>query len=212
MIEKKKSINTNYGKMDYLVFYPEQLNDNSPIILFLHGIGERGDDIEDIKRYSFPAYASELDLPYVCICPQCSSNNFWEYHLRDVEEIIRKTIEEYNCDGSRIAIMGSSMGACGAWNYMMQRPELFKCLISASGRAEFLLKETIENIIDKSFLIYHGTNDDVIDYHNSVDIYEALKEAGAQDIELKLIEDGNHYVCSTTYKDPYVYKWLEKRL
>ena len=212
MIEKRKSIDTSYGKMNYLLFYPEELKENIPMVVFLHGISERGTDVNDVKRYSFPAFIQDLDVPYVCICPQCSENNFWEYHLRDVEEIINKTIDEYHCDGKRIAIMGSSMGACGAWSYMMQRPELFKCLISASGRVALPIKENIDKIIDKSFLIYHGTSDDIIDYHNSLEIYEALLEAGAKDVKLQLVEKGDHYVCSNTYKKPYVYRWLKDRL
>ena len=212
MIEKKCSIDTDYGKMNYLIHHPKDMKEKLPVLIFLHGIGERGDNIDDIKRYSFPAYISDMEIPYVTICPQCSKNNFWNYHLRDIEKILDKTIEEYKCDRNRVCIMGSSMGAIGAWDFMMERPELFKCLISASGRVGMLIEETVSKITDKSFLIYHGTKDDVIDYKNSVEIYDMLVKLGAKDVTLKLIEDGNHYVCSTTYKDPDVYKWLVKKL
>ena len=201
----------NY-KMNYIVNYPKDFKKNLPVLLFLHGIGERGSNIEDIKRYSFPNYIGKMDIPYICICPQCLDNNFWEYHLRDIEEILEIVINEFQSDKNRICIMGSSMGACGAWSYIMQRPNLFKCLVSASGRASLPIDENIKRIVDKSFLIYHGTNDDVIDYKNSIEIYDALINNGASDVELKLVENENHYLCSTAYKDPYVYKWLRKKL
>ena len=212
MLEKKcKLIKENYS-MNYIINYPEKLTERMPVLLFLHGIGERGKNVDDIKRYSFPNYILNMNIPYVCISPQCLENNFWDYHLRDVEEILERVINEYSCDKSRVCIMGSSMGACGAWNYIMQRPELFKCLISSAGRASLPIKENIDKIADKSILIYHGLKDDIIDYKNSIEIYDKLIESGAKDVELKLIEDGNHYVCSTAYKDPYVYKWLVKKL
>lgn len=212
MIEKKCSINTSYGIMNYLVHIPKNLKDGLPILLFLHGIGERGNNIDDIKRYSFPAYISEMNLPYVTICPQCSNNNFWDYHLREIEIILKNVIDEYKCDKNRICIMGSSMGACGAWNYIMERPDLFKCLVSASGRVGLPIDENMNKILDKSFFISHGTDDDIIDCSNSIEIYDKLIKLGAKDVTLKLIEGGNHYVCSTIYKDEEVYKWLSKKL
>ena len=212
MFEKKCSLKKDGYEFNYIVNYPERFEVNLPVLLFLHGIGERGNSIDDIKRYSFPNYISNMDIPYVCISPQCSNNNFWDYHLRDVEEVLKKVIEEYSCDPDRVCIMGSSMGACGAWNYIMQRPDLFKCLISASGRAGLPIEENIKRIINKSFLIYHGTCDDVISYTNSIEIYNALKRYGAKDVELKLIDGESHFVCSTAYKDPNLYKWLRKKL
>lgn len=203
---------SNKMNINYLVFVPEKLEDNMPVLLFLHGIGERGNNSSDVLRYSLPNYIQEMDIPYVVICPQCEDNNFWDYHLRDVLKIIDKVCLEYHCDKSRIGIAGSSMGACGAWSYIMQRPDVFKCLISASGRVGILIDQTVKDISSKSFYICHGTDDDVIDYHNSLEIYDSLIKNGCEDVTLKLVEGGNHYVCSTAYKDPEVYKWLEKRL
>lgn len=212
MLEKKCKLKKENYEINYIVNYPRNMKDNLPIILFLHGIGERGSNIDDIKRYSFPNYIVDMEIPYICISPQCLENNFWDYHLRDIEEILQQVIIDYKCDKTRICIMGSSMGACGAWNYIMQRPNLFKCLVSASGKAGLPIKENIDKIVNKSFLIYHGTDDDVIDCKNSIEIYDKLIENGAKDVEIKLIKGGNHYVCSTAYKDPYLYKWLVKKL
>ena len=212
MLEKKCKLIRDGYEFNYIVNYPKEFECNLPVLLFLHGIGERGKNIGDIKRYSFPNYIGEMDIPYICISPQCSENNFWDYHLRDVEEVLKAVIDEFCCDSTRVCIMGSSMGACGAWNYIMQRPELFKCLISASGRSGLPIEENVKKIINKSFLIYHGTEDNVISHTNSIEIYNALKRCGAKDVEMKLIDGEGHYLCSTAYKDPYVYKWLRKKL
>ena len=188
------------------------MKENLPIIVFLHGIDERGNNLSDIKRYSLPNYIDNMELPYVVLFPQCHENYFWDYHLRDVLNVLDDVIDTYKCDKDRVCIAGSSMGAVYSWSYIIQRPDVFKCLISSAGRCPFPVKKNLELIKDKSILMYHGTNDDIIDCKNSIELYDELKRIGAKDIELHLVENGNHFVCSEAYKDPYVYKWLSKKL
>ena len=74
--------------LNYYLYKPDKFKENLPVILFLHGIGERGTNISDIEKYSLPKYLKNIDIPFIVIAPQCLENNFWEYHLRDVEKII----------------------------------------------------------------------------------------------------------------------------
>lgn len=211
MIKKIKKIG-NGVEMKYIVYTPKMLKDSMPCILFLHGIGERGNNILDIERYSLPSYLNEFDIPYIVIAPQCHENNFWDYHLRDVEKILNIEEKIYNFDKSNIFVLGSSMGAFGAFNYIIQRPEIFRGIVSASGGIMLPVKENLNRIKDKPILMYHGKEDDIVNVKSSILAYEKLKEVGASNIELKLIDNEKHYVCSTTYKEPYVYKWLCKNL
>ena len=211
MIKKIKKIG-NGVEMKYIVYTPKMLKDSMPCILFLHGIGERGNNILDIERYSLPSYLNEFDIPYIVIAPQCHENNFWDYHLRDVEKILNIEEKIYNFDKSNIFVLGSSMGAFGAFNYIIQRPEIFRGIVSASGGIMLPVKENLNRIKDKPILMYHGKEDDIVNVKSSILAYEKLKEVGASNIELKLIDNEKHYVCSTTYKEPYVYKWLCKKI
>ena len=76
--------------INYIVYFPENVRENMPLLLFLHGIGERGEKIEDIEKYALPKYMNKFDISYIVVAPQCSYNNFWDYHLKDVEKILKK--------------------------------------------------------------------------------------------------------------------------
>ena len=102
------------------------------------------------------------------------------------------------------------MGAYGAWNYIIQRPNIFKGIISVAGGIMLQIKENLEKIKYKSILIYHGDNDDIIDVNQSIEAYNKLKSIGATNIKLKIIKGDNHYLTSHAFKDRYLYEWLLK--
>ena len=104
------------------------------------------------------------------------------------------------------------MGAFGAWNYIMMRPELFKGIVSVSGGIMLPIENTLSKIKDKAILIYHGDKDDVIDVSKSIEAYNKLKSIEAKNIELKIIENDNHFLKSHAFKDKYLYEWLERNI
>lgn len=213
MLKKYCKLNLkNYYSMNYIVYYPSKSTKNLPLLLFLHGIGERGEKVEEIEKYALPKYMNQFDIPYIVIAPQCSDNNFWDYHLRDIEKILEEVHKIYKFDKDRICILGSSMGAFGAWNYIMSRPKLFKGIVSVSGGIMLPVLQTLLPLKEKAILIYHGDNDDIIDVNESIQAYYKLKSIGAKNIELKIIKNDNHFLTSHAYKDNYLYEWLEKNI
>lgn len=213
MLKKYYKLNTNgYYNMNYIVYLPEKNNANMPLLLFLHGIGERGTKIESIEKYALPKYMNKFDIPYIVVAPQCTSNNFWEYHLRDVEKILEEVYENYKYDKNRVCILGSSMGAFGAWNYIMSRPTLFKGIVSVSGGIMLPINQTLMSLKEKAILMYHGSSDDIIDVNESILAYNKLKKINAKNIELKIVENDNHFLTSHAFKDKYLYEWLKKNI
>jgi len=213
MLKKYCKLNgINYCNINYIVYSPEKKDNNLPLLLFLHGIGERGNKVEDVEKYALPKYMNKFNIPYIVVAPQCIDNNFWDYHLRDVEKILEEVYKEYKYDKNRVCILGSSMGAFGAWNYIMSRPELFKGIVSVSGGIMLPINQTLLPLKDKSILIYHGNADDVIDVSESIQAYDKLKSIESKNIELKIIENDNHYLTSHAFKDKYLYEWLEKNI
>lgn len=207
---KKYKLDTK-NNLKYYIYMPKNQTQNLPVLLFLHGIGERGNNLSDIEKYALPKYLKQgLELPYIIIAPQCSKNNFWDYHLRDIEKILEIERKKLNFDKNNIFVLGSSMGAYGAWNYIIQRPNIFKGIISVAGGIMLQIKENLEKIKDKSILIYHGDNDDIIDVNQSIEAYNKLKSIGATNIKLKIIKGDNHYLTSHAFKDRYLYEWLLK--
>lgn len=208
----KLTINDD-NNMNYIVYLPStKVNENMPLLLFLHGIGERGKKIEKIEKYALPKYMNKFDIPYIVVAPQCTNNNFWDYHLRDVEKILEEVHQEYKYDKNRVCIIGSSMGAFGAWNYVMSRPDLFKGIVSVSGGIMLPINETLLSLKDKAILMYHGTNDDIVDVNESITAYDKLKIIDASNVELKIVENDNHFLTSHAFKYKYMYEWLEKNI
>ena len=140
--------------LNYYLYKPDKFKENLPVILFLHGIGERGTNISDIEKYSLPKYLKNIDIPFIVIAPQCLENNFWEYHLRDVEKIINIEYKKNKYDKENIFLAGSSMGAYGAWNYLIQRPDLFKGIVSVAGGIMLPIKQNIEKVKNKKIFLY----------------------------------------------------------
>lgn len=154
MLKKYCKLNTkDYCNINYIIYLPENFTKNMPLLLFLHGIGERGENIEDIEKYALPKYMNKFDTPYIVVAPQCTSNNFWDYHLRDIEKILEEVHKEYQYNKNRVCILGSSMGAFGAWNYIMSRPNLFKGIVSVSGGIMLPINQTLLSLKEKAILI-----------------------------------------------------------
>ena len=212
MLKQRKNIRCNNSIFKYYIYYPNKIENNMPVLVYLHGIGERGNNLDDIEKYALPKYMNKFDVPYIVIAPQCHDDNFWDYHLRDVEKIIDKEYKFFKFDKSNIFILGSSMGACGAWNYLIQRPKLFKGIISVAGSVMLPINQNLQLIKDKPILIYHGDNDDVINVFESISVYNRLKNLGAKNVELKIVKNDNHFLTSHAFKDDYMYKWLKKNV
>lgn len=212
MKKEKKYIKCGKDKLGYIVYTPEKISKNMPVLLFLHGIGERGNNLELIEKYAFPKYLNGMDIPYIVIAPQCLDGNFWDYHLRDIEQILEKEYKIYHYDKSRVCILGCSMGAYGAWNYIIQRPNLFKGIVAVAGGIMLPVKQNLLLIKDNPILLYHGDKDDVVNISESKNAYNKLKKVGANNIELKIVKDDNHFLCSHAFKDKYLFEWLERNI
>ena len=124
MLKQSQKIISNKKAFKYYIYYPSNIQKNTPVLVFLHGIGERGDNLTDIEKYALPKYMNKFDIPYIVIAPQCHKNNFRDYHLRDVEKVLEVEYKRFEFDKNNIFVLGSSMGAYGAWNYLIQCPEL----------------------------------------------------------------------------------------
>ena len=211
MNKESKSIIVNDKDFNYYVYSPEEYTKNLPAILFLHGVGERGNNLAGIEKYALPKYMNLVDIPFIVIAPQCFDTNFWDYHLRDVEKIINIEQKKYCFDKENIFVCGYSMGAFGAWNYIMQRPELFKGIVSVSGGIMLPIWDTLDLVKDKPILMYHGEDDEIIDVNESISAYGKLKKRGASDIELRIVYNSNHFITDDVFSNDYIYEWFKKK-
>lgn len=124
MLKQSQKIISNKKAFKYYIYYPSNIQKNMPVLVFLHGIGELGANLTDIEKYALPKYMNKFDIPYIVIAAQCHKNNFCDYHLRDVEKVLEVEYKRFEFYKNNIFVLDSSMGAYGAWNYLIQRPEL----------------------------------------------------------------------------------------
>ena len=131
-------------ELQYLVYLPSEYSDRSdkrwPLIIFLHGAGERGSNIEDVKKYGIHKVIKERDIPFIVVSPQCPENTVWEMHFASIDKIIEEVCRSYSVDESKFFLTGISMGAYGTWNYAMLNPDRFAAIVPVCGGAQYYWK------------------------------------------------------------------------
>jgi predicted peptidase len=179
-----------------------------PLILFLHGSGERGDSLPLVKAWGPPRIASEKGLPFIVISPQCPANEWWTSLLYPLSQLLDQAIETYNIDTNRIYLTGLSMGGFGTFALAQMYPHYFAAIApicggGTPGLADFSMKLPT--------WIFHGEVDEVVPVENSELMFKALQEAGA-DVKLTVFPGVNHDSWIPAYNNSGLFEWfLEHR-
>ena len=196
-------------ELNYILHVPKNTKDKKPLIVFLHGSGEKGTDIEKVKIHGPLKYLKNHELDGYVLVPQCPENEYWDSEV--LYQLILKVEKENNIDASRIYLTGLSMGGWGAWNLAFAHPEIFAALVPIAGYVDRI--PVIENckIASIPTRIFHGLLDDVVTYEYSVWMYKKLKDCSV-DIELTLFDDANHDSWSRVYDNQEIYDWMFKQV
>lgn len=191
---------------DYWLYLPADYGAPSeqwPLIVYLHGSGERGRRAERVKVYGL---AYELDrgrhFPAIVATPQCRRDSSWK--PEDLAALIDHLQEEFAIDPNRIYVTGYSMGGFGAWDFAGRFPERVAAIVSLAGARE---SRTPARIASVAAWAIHGEKDDVVDPTVSRDAIDMLRGAGGVG-RLTLLPDRDHGVPNYLYKNPEVLKWL----
>lgn len=192
-----------------------------PLVIFLHGSGERGDDNEAQLKWGVKNFATpEVMKNYrpIVLAPQCPANDTWaDYSHKDFShqqkpttpmkllmELIDQVMNKHSIDPERVYITGLSMGGYGTYDLIMRRPELFAAAVPVCGAGDIKKASEIAHI---PIWIFHGAKDDVVDPKNSIEMYSALLKEGAQP-GLTLYPEAGHFSWIPAYSDPMLMPWL----
>lgn len=188
-------------KMNYRVFHPDKY-EKLPLLVFLHGAGERGEDLEVLYRHGVPKLISDGgELPAVVLCPQCPEGIVWDNVVFQVKEIIDSVCAEYGILSDRIVLTGLSMGGYGTWSVAFTYPDLFAGIAPVCGGGMAwrtgLLKRS-----NTPVRAYHGDADVTVIPEYSEIMIDRMKRDGA-DAELILLSgmghnDGANYAYANT--------------
>lgn len=196
-------------ELNYILHVPKNTNEKKPLLIFLHGSGEKGTDLEKVKVHGPLKYLKNHELDSYILVPQCPENEYWDSEV--LYQLILKIEKENNIDANRIYLTGLSMGAWGAWNLVFAYPEKFAALVPIAGYVDRI--PVIENckIAKIPTRIFHGLLDDVVNVDYSIWMYKKLKDCSV-DIELTIFDDANHDSWSRVYDNPEIYEWMFKQV
>ena len=209
--QKKFSFNITF-QMEYLLFLPESYtqstNQKFPLILFLHGAGERGSDLDSVKRHGIPKIVeTNPDFPFIVVSPQCPEDSWWTSELHTINGLIEEIVEKYQVDTSRIYLTGLSMGGFGTWSLASMYPERFAAIAPVCGGGE--VRQILRSLVEMPIWTFHGQKDDVIPFSRSEEIVTALKKHGSS-IKFTIYPEAGHDSWTKTYDNPELYKWFLK--
>lgn len=169
---------------DYQAHIPQTKNiENLPVIVFLHGIRERGTGGFIQKDGMFSTIVKQYlkPIPGVVLLPQCRPGKYWSDPLMDrmVMRAIEQTAQEFRADTNRIYLVGVSMGGYGVWHLASRYPQKFAALVSICGGSPVVSGDRFSSIAQKigktPAWLFHGAEDTVVPVSESREMVKALK-------------------------------------
>ena len=121
--------------LKYIIRFPDgyKNGDRFPVIIFLHGAGSRGNDINILKNNPyFNIINKHLEFPFITVAPQCSQNTWFDM-FEQLKRFVFKIYDENFTDKNKIYLMGASMGGYGTWQLAMSLPEIFAAIVPICG-------------------------------------------------------------------------------
>jgi predicted peptidase len=202
--------------LKYLLFLPKGYGSDSakrwPLMLFLHGAGERGNDISKVTVHGPPKIiAQNPDFPFILVSPQCPNGEVWS------KDILLGLLDEVSAslkvDLHRVYLTGLSMGGYGTWDLAFSHPERFAAIVPISGGgnlidlllAEGQKKEALQSL---GIWAFHGAKDPIVPPDESQRLVNLLKKIGVKDVKLTLYPEAGHDAWTETYNNPQLYEWL----
>jgi pimeloyl-ACP methyl ester carboxylesterase len=191
----------------YLFYLPENYGKDTtmhwPLILFLHGGGERGDNLERVKANGVPKFISSgKKLPFIVVSPQVSSNELWNPDLLVI--MLKDIVKNYKVDKERIYLTGLSIGGLGTWETAEKYPDLFAAIAPVSSwgdpAQEWKLRHT-------AAWIFHGAKDRKVPVISSQVMADSLRKLNT-DVRLTVYPNAGHDCWTETYFNEKLYEWF----
>ncbi|OQY30716.1 MAG: hypothetical protein B6243_09810 [Anaerolineaceae bacterium 4572_5.2] len=197
---------TKQVELNYLLYLPEKPEANAsapPLLLFLHGVGERGNDLSLLKKQGPPLrIETGAEFPFVVAAPQCPTDTWWQ--IDSLIALLDHLLEQHNIDQSRIYVTGLSMGGYGTWALADACPNRFAAIAPVCGPFTFINPLRFQNI---PIWCFHGAMDDVVPVSDSVKMVKWLRENGAN-VRFTVYPDAEHDSWTQTYEGTKLYDWF----
>ncbi len=193
-------------ELSYLLFLPGGYaadEDKSwPMVLFLHGRGESGDDLSKVKAHGPPKIVeTKKDFPFIVVSPQ--SRRFG-WNPDALAGLLDHVASQYRVDRRRIYLTGLSMGGYGTWSLAAEHPDRFAAIVPICGGGNPDHAGRLKNL---PIWVFHGAKDRTVPISRSQQMVDAIKAAGGN-VKFTVYPDAGHDSWTETYDNPQLYEWL----
>lgn len=231
LYKKKEFVHSN-DSLPYRILFPEVYDKKKsyPLVVLLHGGGERGADNEKQLTHGaslFLESSNRTHFPCIVVVPQCPESSYWasvkfnrekyplvldfnyQYAITPalhlVDELVNSIIKEEGVDKKRVYIMGLSMGGMGTLEAIYRFPKLFAAAVAICGGGDIAALTTKHARIP--VWLFHGSVDGVIEVRHSREMYARLQELKAS-VKYKEYEGVNHNSWENAFKESDLLPWL----
>lgn len=230
--QKKEFIDAKGDTLRYRILFPKNYDKTKkyPLVLFLHGAGERGRDNEKQLTHGSKLFLKDEyreKYPAIFLAPQCPENQYWAsvkidrgkmplaldfnyenditHPLHAALELTKTLIKNERVDKHRIYIMGLSMGGMGTFEAVYRQPKLFAAAIPICGGAD--AKAYTKKAAKVPFWLFHGDKDGVVEVRYSREMYARLQELKS-DVKYTECTGVNHNSWDNAFAEPALFEWL----
>lgn len=218
--------------LPYRLLLPENYDATKkyPLIFFMHGAGERGNDNEAQLVHGAKLFLKEdvrKNFPAIVVFPQCPQNSYWSnvsfkmdsegkrqfvfnantepsITMKMANDLLHQIIKGYSVQKKQVYIGGLSMGDMGTFELVYRNPKLFAAAIPICGGGDPAIAKKVRKV---KWWVFHGAKDDVVPPINSEIMVAALKEAGSS-VKFSLYPDANHNSWDAAFSEPELMPWL----
>lgn len=195
--------------LNYYLYEPKEAEASAPgsygLLLFLHGGGESGAELSDLKKFGPPRLMAEgMQFPYYVLAPQNPGKKKW-WNIHTVVDLLDRIVKEYGIDPDRIYLTGLSRGGSACWELATQYPDRFAAMAVICGRAPAPYADWIDK--GMAIRVFHGAEDPVIPVRESDEMVRRLKHLGYP-VEYTRYDGVGHNSWDLAYATPGFFEWF----
>jgi len=191
----------------YLLYLPDGYGADPdatwPLLLFLHGSGERGEDLGLVRPFGPPSRIERgEDLPFIVVAPQCPAEEHWEPDT--LGALLDRVCATHRVDRDRVYLTGLSLGGLGTWATAAAYPDRFAAIAPICAPSLWC---DYRGLASLPIWCFHGARDPSVPVSESHEMVRRIDEAGGS-VRLTVYEDAAHDSWTRTYENPEFYTWL----
>lgn len=195
------------GEVRYLEALPAGYATESgkrwPVVVFLHGIGERGSDARKVAANGLPKlFEAGQDFPFILLSPQCEPEQWWDPRLLDAW--LERVLRDYRVDKRRVYLTGLSMGGFGTWAWAQHAPKRFAAIAPICGGGDPKQASALKRL---PIWAFHGDKDTTVSVTQTEQMIAAVRGVGG-DPRVTIYPGVGHDSWSKTYANPELFTWL----